>query len=169
MKEIKLKMFKDNGNKIKCKLEKKVVELNEERSLLTRFLLTLKARPLRTRDHGYLQNDRAVFTAIPRSLFTSDGLLNIPTDKSEIISATEIQADTTMPVNNSEVLKVAVIDGMVEAQSLKKDGSVKTCSDLGKLFASKMLKKINSYDEIRILVDRYFDNSLKDQTRAKRA
>ena len=83
--------------------------------------------------------------------------------------ATEIQADTTIPVNNSEVSKVAVIDGMVEVQSLKKDASVKTCSDLGKLFASKMRKKTSSYDEVRILFDRYLDNSLKDQTRAKRA
>ena len=53
---------------------------------------------------------------------------------------------------------------MVEVQSLKKDGSVKTCSDLGKIFASKMLKKTNSHDEIIILFDRYLDNSLKDQT-----
>ena len=165
MKKVNLKMFKDNGKKIKCKLEKKVVELNEERSLLTRFLLILKARP------EIMDISEAIgeyeFTAIPRSLFTSDGLLNIPTDKSEIMSATEIQADTTMPVSNSEISKVAVIDGMVEVQSLKKDGSVKTCSDLGKIFASKMLKKTNSHDEIRILFDRYLDNSLKDQTRAK--
>ncbi len=53
------------------------------------------------------------FTAIPRSLFTSDALLNILTDNSEIMSTTEIQADTTIPVN-SEIAKVAVIDGMVE-------------------------------------------------------
>ena len=166
MKKVNLKMFKDNGKKIKCKLEKKVVELNEERSLLTRFLLILKARP------EIMDISEAIgeyeFTAIPRSLFTSDGLLNIPTDKSEIMLATEIQADTTIPVNNSEVSKVAVIDGMVEVQSLKKDASVKTCSDLGKLFASKMRKKTSSYDEVRILFDRYLDNSLKDQTRAKR-
>ena len=32
-----------------------------------------------------------------------------------------------------------------------------------------MQKKTNSYDEVRILFDRYLDNSLKDQTRAKRA
>ena len=32
-----------------------------------------------------------------------------------------------------------------------------------------MLKKTNSHDEVRILSDRYLDNSLKDQTRAKQA
>ena len=109
--------------KVNCKLEKKVVELNEERSLLTRFILILKARP------EIIDISEAIgeyeFTAIPRSMFKSDGLLNIPTDRSEIMSATEIQADITIPVNNSQVSKVAVIDGMVEVQRLKKDGSVK--------------------------------------------
>lgn len=32
-----------------------------------------------------------------------------------------------------------------------------------------MQRKTNSYDEVRILFDRYLDNSLKDQTREKRA
>lgn len=123
MKKVNLKMFKDNGKKVKCKLEKKVVELHEERSLLTRFLLILKARS-EIIDISKVMGEYE-FTAIPRSLFTSDGLLNIPTDKSEIMSATEVQADTTIPVNNSDISKVAVIDGMVEVQSLKKDGSVK--------------------------------------------
>lgn len=160
-------MFKDNGKKIKCKLEKKVLELHEERSLLTRFMLILKARPEIMDISGAIGEYE--FTAIPRSLFTSDSLLNIPTDKSEIMSATEIQADITIPVNDNEISKVAVIDGMVEVQSLKKDNGIKTCSDLGKLFASKMDRKTYSYDEVRILFDRYLDNSLKDQTRAKRA
>ena len=96
MKKTNLKMFKDNGKKVKCKLEKKVVELHEERSLLTRFLLILKART------EIMDISEAIgeyeFTAIPRSLFTSDALLNIPTDNSEIMSATEIQADTMIPV-----------------------------------------------------------------------
>ncbi len=71
MKKINLKMFKDNGKKVKCKLEKKVVELHEERSLLTRFLLILKARP----EIMYISEaiGEYEFTAIPRSLFTSDG------------------------------------------------------------------------------------------------
>ena len=94
-----------------CKLGKKVVELNEERSLVTRLILILKARP-EIIDISEVIGEYE-FTDIPRSLFTSDGLRNIPTDKSEIMSATEIQADITIPVNNSQVSKVAVIDGMV--------------------------------------------------------
>ena len=39
------KMLRDNDKKSKYKLEKSVVEVNEERSLLTRFLLILKAMP----------------------------------------------------------------------------------------------------------------------------
>ena len=58
---------------------------------------------------------------------------------------------------------------MVKLQSLKKDGSVKTCSDVGKLFTRTTQRKTNSYDEIRILFVRYLDNSLKDKIRAKRA
>lgn len=165
MKKLQLKMFGSNPKQRKDKQGQKVTELSRDRALLTRFLLIMDVRP-------DLVNMREVIgeyelSAYPRSLFTSDGLIYIPTDKSELMAATERlhKEDTAVPTDFS----VVVIDGMVELQGLRIDTHVNTCAKLADQFISVICKRGKGAHELRVLFDRYLETSLKDQTRAKRA
>ena len=81
MKQIKVKTFNTCQKKTKCTLANKLVKL---RQLLDRFLVVQQARPTMITS---LQKIIGIyeFSSIPRSLFSSDGLLFIPNDKSAII------------------------------------------------------------------------------------
>ena len=60
---------------------KRGVELKEERSLITRFLLIQKSRP----DMMKLEDaiGKYEFSVIPRSLFAGNGVILTPSDQSE--------------------------------------------------------------------------------------
>lgn len=165
IKKLQLKMFGSNPEKTKDKRGQKVTELSRDRALLTRFLLVMEVRP----DLVNMQEVIGEYelSAYPRSLFTSDGLIYIPTDKSELMAATErlLREDTAVHTDYS----VVVIDGMVELQGLRIDTHVNTCAKLADQFVSVICKKGKSAHEVRVLFDRYLEKSLKDQTRAKRA
>ena len=72
----------------------KLIKLREDHQLLARFLVVQQSRP------GMIQSlgdtiGKYEFSVMPHSLFTSDGLLLIPTDKSSFIHA--IEAHETEP------------------------------------------------------------------------
>lgn len=87
MQKIKLKTFSTCRKKTQCKVGNKLVKLREDRQLLSRFLLVQQSRPSMipslNKTIGMYE-----FSVIPRSLFSSDGLL-IPTDKSAFVHAIE--------------------------------------------------------------------------------
>ena len=66
----KLKTFKTQVKMMKKKVDVRVIQLNEERSLLSRFLITSRKRPDLDLEHCF---GNFKFTVVPRSLFTSDG------------------------------------------------------------------------------------------------
>ena len=67
---------------------KQSVEMKEERSLLTRFLLIQQGRPDLIKLNDAI--GKYEFSAIPRSLFDSNGVIRVPRDKSDFM--TEIEA-----------------------------------------------------------------------------
>ena len=172
MKKMKLRTFASARAVNKCKLGDKILELKEERALLTRFLLIQRARP------EFMELSKAIgefeFTAIPRSLFSAEGLMLIPTNKSALMNVTEVAADSQNGgIESAEteqvVFKVVIIDAMVEVQSLKKDEGIKNIGQLAERFCQQIEKKLREANEGRILFDRYIQDSLKEQTRKKRA
>ena len=84
--KMKLKMFSTCSKKVKCNLSDKVVKLREDISLLARFLVIQQCRselggPLKEAIGQY------EFSVVPRSLFPSDGMLLLPSDKSSFMKA----------------------------------------------------------------------------------
>ena len=83
IKERNLKSFVNIRKPEKYCVDQKTVELKEERSLITRFLLIQKSQP----DMMKLEDaiGKYEFSAIPRSLFAGNGVILTPSDKSEFM------------------------------------------------------------------------------------
>ena len=127
---------------------------------------------------------------IPRSLFSNDGGLLVPTDKSSFIHVIESQPLPTPVVacedesdvidNNSDTWienvqlpddcdRVVIIDAMAIVQEIKKTPTMKTMTDFSAVFCKKIERRSKDCTETRVIFDEYLVNSLKNKTRAKRA
>ena len=85
-----------------------------------------------------------------------------------IVSAVDLQppAPANSPVPTNQVL---IVDAMAVSQSMDKlPGMIKICH-LKEAFVRKIGRMTNVYDEARVVFDRSIEDSLKSQTRAKRA
>ena len=113
------------------------------------------------------------FSAVPRSLFASDGTLLLPSDKYELMKQTENIA-VPNPQNMDEyqttpesTYRADVIDAMVQVQAMKKDSTIKTGKDFGNAFAKRIERLFSNSDEGRVIFDRHIEGSFKGQTRRK--
>ena len=61
-----------------------------------------------------------------------------------------------------------MIDGMALVNTIQKTDSMKTCKDFAEVFVQTLVHLTRSYDEIRLIFDRYVQGSLKQKMRAKR-
>ncbi len=82
------------------------------------------------------------FSISPRSLFSNDGLLLIPTDKSSFMKviegySSEPMDDTTESPGNSG--KVCIIDAMEVVQCIKKGPKMETCGDFADAFLELLI------------------------------
>ncbi len=84
MKKLSLKSFSNWQKKARCTVNKKVIKLREDRQLLARFLVIQRSRPELVQKLNDVIGTYE-FSAIPRSLFSSDGQLLIPGDKSAFV------------------------------------------------------------------------------------
>ena len=164
--------FKSSGKTLKTKLEGKVVELKEDRSLMQRILMISQKRP-----EIDLPNliGKYEFSITPRSLFSFDG--NSCKDKSSVMHAIEDRGQNLLNIDNTQHniiesdvdnAKVVILDGMALVNKLVLTRDIKTCKDLKILFAEKLLMETDGAPEIRLVFDRYIESSLKERTREKR-
>ena len=72
-------------------------------------------------------------------------------------------SDDTLPKN-----KVIIVDGMVLVNAIPKTDHIKTCNYFAQVFLDQLSNMAGNYDEVRLVVDRYLDTSLKEQMRRKR-
>ena len=166
--------WKSNGKKLKVPLKDKVVELQEDRSLFARLMMVSKRR---------LEIDikdaigKHEFSVVPRSLFASDGTMNLCSRKSTLMSILEkagksvensVAGDSVTPLVTS-TMTVAIIDGMAELQSLEKPHWISNCEQLDQHFNDCLFYKYRDSDEIRLILDRHdLPSSLKGATRKTR-
>ena len=120
------------------------------------------------------------FSVVPRSLFAADETMFHCTNKSQLMSILEaLPGDQPAETANTQVagvdvqgrhrVKVDIVDGMAEVQSLKKTDDVKNCLDLADHFIVKLFEKYSECDELRLIFDRYdIPLSLKMATCARR-
>ena len=80
LKKCKLPTFKNQGKKITKIVEKKLVQLKEERTLLSRFLKTARKRPEIDIEESIGNYE---FSVVPKSMFTDDGEPLLSSDKAK--------------------------------------------------------------------------------------
>lgn len=126
-----LKTFKSElTKKVKSTVDGKVVQLKEEKSLLSRFLITSRKRP--EIDLEFCIGNFE-FTVVPKALFSSDGEPFPCSDKSKILHQIEQnlkEHDDQMDLQTEfidEQRRVIIIDGMAIVNQLNKNSKVKTC------------------------------------------
>lgn len=119
------------------------------------------------------------FSVIPRALFSADGLLLLPSDKSAFVSiieeyrmdpSVELRDNSVSALNTEdEIHKVCIIDAMAIVQAIKKGPAMVNCADFAQAFVRSIHTILSGYNEGRVIFDRYLENSLKSQTRSKRS
>ena len=127
MKKRNLKTFGIQGKSIKTKIGEKLVKLKEERTLLSRFLITAKKRPELDLE-GSIGNYE--FAVVPKSIFTPDGQPLYSFDKAKVLHAIESTVkdeETNADEKNLDTLmRVIIIDGMALANKVHKGKNIKT-------------------------------------------
>ena len=58
---------------------------------------------------------------------------------------------------------------MAVLQCMKKKNTIQTLSDRQDAFNERIKNMVSGYDEVRVVFDRYMDQSLKNKTRQKSA
>ena len=174
IKKLNLRTFSNCHGKSICKIGNKLVKLREDRQLLARFLVVQQSRPQLMENIGE-SIGKYEFSIIPRALFSSDGALLLPTDKSMFIAVIEQYSKTDSNetelnpmTEQSSTNKICIIDAMAVVQSITKGPNMATCADFARAFVNIITRIVGDYNEGRIIFDRYIDNSLKEQTRGKR-
>lgn len=152
MKKRKLQTFKTSGKEINRKIGEKVIQLKEEKSLLSRFLIASRKRPELDLEHC-LGNFE--FSVVPKSLFSNDGEPLISTDKYVILHHIE---DMLKPESSQDEIghsdqSVIIIDGMAVVNKVKKTPSIKTLK-VGVLFhgQSMVLKQQHQFNVVCTLI-----------------
>ena len=119
---------------MKVKVADEVVELKEDRLLFARLMMVCKSRP-------EVEIKEAVrvceFSVVSRSLFAADDTMlhcsckSAPMHILEKLSKGESNIDAASNANSTDLeIKVAVVDGMAEVQSLDKSDWKRTVSSL---------------------------------------
>ena len=135
--------FKSSSKTMKIKLKDKIIQLKEERNLMTRFIIASRMRE--GIDLPALLG-KYEFSVAPRSMFSSDGRLLHCTDKSNVMHAVENLMKSRQPQEqdrsgsdeessldeSTETRKVIILDGMAIVQKLKKTKDTKHAAILEK-------------------------------------
>ncbi|KAG0717272.1 hypothetical protein GWK47_054801 [Chionoecetes opilio] len=162
-------------DKSKVRIGDKVIKSREDRNLLGRFLIVQGSRP------GLVPKFEEIIgkyemSTVPRSLCAVDRSLYIPTDKASLMHAVEdatVESLDVPPVpdigQEDPPVKVLIIDAMGVLQSMSKTPNMLKISHLQDAFNKRIETMMTSYDEGRVVFDRYLDLSVENKTRQKRS
>ena len=125
MKKQNLKLFKVQVKSIKSKSGEKIIQLKEEKNLVSRFLITARKRT-------ELMLERCVgdyeFSVVPKSLITEDGVPLAFKDKLTVMDILENLENLEVQLpGNAPYESAIIIDGMSVVNEIVKDKSMKTC------------------------------------------
>ena len=170
MKKRKLLTWKTSAKVVKVTAADKIVELQEDSSLFSRMMMVGKSR----REVDIKETvGQYEFSIVPRSLLAADGTMLHCASKSNLMSILEKLNDSR---NNRRVagpsedqMKVAIVDGMAEVQSLHKPEWIRNCAQLAEHFSNRVMQTHTGSNEVRLIFDRYdLPFSLKAATRVRR-
>ena len=156
MKKRKLLTWKTSAKVVKVTAADKIVELQEDSSLFSRMMMVGKSR----REVDIKETvGQYEFSIVPRSLLAADGTMLHCASKSNLMSILEKLNDSR---NNSRVagpnedqMKVAIVDGMAEVQSLDKPEGIRNCAQLVEHFSNRVMQMHTRSNEVRLIFNRY--------------
>ena len=170
MKKRKLLTWKTSAKVVKVTAADRIVELHEDRPLFARMMMVCKSRSEIDIKETVGQYE---FSIVPRSLFSADGTMLHCASESNLMSILERLNDNrnngrvTGP--NEDQMKVAIVDGMAEVQSLDKPEWTRKCAQLTENFSNCVMQTHTGSNEVRLIFDRYdLPFSLKAATRVRR-
>ena len=105
------------------------------------------------------------------SLFAADGTMLHCASKSNLMSILENDNRNNRRVAgpNEDQMKVAIVDGIAEVQSLAKPEWIRNCAQLAEHFSNRVMQRHTGSNEVRLIFDRYdLPFSLKEATRVRR-
>ena len=169
VKKEKLKTSSSNSKRVTVSVNKQLVQVREERKLMTRLLVVSRTRPDIDLPK-YL--GMYEFSVVPRSLFTTDGtrqminLIAVELRKSQIVEENEESVEES---SSNRARKVIIFDGkaIVNRVNIRKQ-KIENCAEFAEQFVNIIKREASGFDELRIVFDRYEEKSLKANTRAKR-
>jgi len=164
----KLPTFASMNKVVRVKVKDKEFALKEQSSLMTRLLITARKRPEVDLEQIIGEYE---FSVVPRSMFNNDGSFLIETSKSVIMHQIEIMIDDDQDEsmeNEEDTIdqRVIIFDGMAVLNKIKIGTGIQNCCQLAERFLSILISKPS--DEVRVVLDRYIEDSLKKTTQRKR-
>ena len=167
----KIPTFVCNNKQITVTVNKELVNLKEERKLMSRFLAALRSRP--GIDLSYYLGEFEQ-SAVPRSLFTVHRSFLKTRDKADVASemrklySDEIERSMVTDDDLSQE-KVIIFDAMAIVNKINiRKSKIKSCANLAEVFADRILDESFGYNEVRVIFDRYVKGLLKAQKRIRR-
>lgn len=164
--------FTSKKEEVKVKLQNKAVTLKEEWTLMTCFIIGSRKRPEMDLQN-YLGSDE--FSAVPRSMFSSNGQVLLASDKATIMHQLQTlvqssienyqQIEGTDEVNRGHVI---LFDGMAVVNRLKLGSPIINRQQFAEAFFRIIQEKSSHAEEVRVIFDCYIDHSLKGGTHEKR-
>lgn len=91
------------------------------------------------------------------------------TDKAKIVHYLEDLTKSLPTIEEPSTRDILIIDGVALLHKIKKGKGVVNCMSLSDLFIKILYKLGTGYDEVHLVMDRYLDKSLKNETRSKRS
>ena len=157
----KVAAVKFGKSKVKCK-SKDVVISGEEMYIRLLAINSFKKVPL----ERVMSFENA---PVPLSLFDDSGKM-IANKKSDFMEKLETLINPNLILKELSDIDCVIFDGMAIIQMLKPVSSIikPTFCDLAHMFWTHILHKSKGISAVHVVFDRYFENSIKTQTREKR-
>ena len=171
IKKEKLSTFVSNNKSVTVTVDNQVIKIKEERKFMNRLLVASRTRPDIDLPK-YLGEYE--FSVTPSSLFAPDGILLLTKDKSVVAKElrnfqTETEAQELTEDTSHETRRVIVIDGMAIVNKIDiKKNNINNCLDFAFSFVHLVEREVSQFDEVRVIFDRYDEDSLKSTTRDSR-
>ena len=171
LKKRKITTFKIHVKSCNIKTKEGVVNIKEERKLMSRFIVASRTRQDIDLPHYFGEYE---FSVVPRSLFNRYGVLIPSKDKSSVFHLIKDLSPASVITDSGELAggdnKVIVLDAMAIDNSIQiENNDIKLCKYFAAKFVNRVQLKSFTFKEARAFFDRYDELSLKSKTRQNRA
>ena len=147
----KLVTFRSFGKSVTLKIKNKIVNLREERSLMTRLLVISRSRPGIDISELFAKHE---FSVVPHSLFDNEGNMLKCSDKAAFLRGMEEIVAGKDICHHTDLQSCVVIDGMGFVNQLSMKDVIKL-TDLVHQFTTKIAREITNYQYVILTFDSY--------------